>query len=266
MSWKFPFFGISQPNQGIPLFCLSSWYCEESLSRWLLLENVTVLLSIFTNTKSEYAGLILHRCGTGFLKMFSLRARLLEKLNKRETVTVSPEPTQTTTSSGLDDEESESPSAPLVRSLSSVTEGKVVEDFSSEQLHFIVDYIGSAHISEAQSVPLLLETLKRIKKQQFETIRVDFTILDGVLKVSNVDSNALLLTAPLYAVSLCAKEQLRGYEHTFGMNITRKKIHMCHAFQAGSKLEVGCSIVYFYICRNSYWAIVFHGFKEFNQL
>ena len=153
---------------------------------------------------------------------------------------LSPVPTQTTTTSGLDEDDSESATAPLVRKLASVTEGKVVEDFGSEQLHFIVDYIGSAHISEAQSVPLLLETLKRIKKQQFETIRVDFTILDGVLKVSNVESNALLLTAPLYAVSLCAKEQLRGYEHTFGLNITRKKIHMCHAFQAGSKLEVSC--------------------------
>lgn len=172
-----------------------------------------------------------------FRKMLLLKARLFDKWNKsgvRESLRS--EPTQAI-SSVLEDE-GDSLVVPLVRSLSSVTEGKVLQDFSSEQLHFIVDYIGSAHISEAQSVPLLLETLKRIKKQQFETIRVDFTILDGVLKVSNVETNALLLTAPLYAVSLCAKEQLRGYEHTFGMNITRKKIHMCHAFQAGSKLEV----------------------------
>ena len=117
-------------------------------------------------------------------------------------------------------------------------EGRLVEDYSSEELHFIVDYVGSAQISEAQSVTLLLETIKKVKRQQVRSLRVDFSIRDGVLKVSCVDSNSLVLTAPLYAVALCAHEQLRGFESTFGCNITRKGTHMSHVFQAGNQYEV----------------------------
>lgn len=118
------------------------------------------------------------------------------------------------------------------------TESRTVEDYSSGELHFIVDYVGSAQISEAKSTTRMMETMKRIKKQQIRSIRVNFTIRDGILLVSSVDSNSLILTAPLYAIALCAQEQLRGFDSTFGLNITRKKTHMCHVFQAGSQLEV----------------------------
>lgn len=118
------------------------------------------------------------------------------------------------------------------------TESRTVEDYSSGELHFIVDYVGSAQISEAKSITRMMETLKRIKKQQVRSIRVNFTIRDGILLVSTVESNSLILTAPLYAIALCAQEQLRGFDSTFGLNITRKKTHMCHVFQAGSQLEV----------------------------
>lgn len=118
------------------------------------------------------------------------------------------------------------------------TESRTVEDYSSGELHFIVDYVGSAQISEAKSITRMMETLKRIKKQQIRSLRVNFTIRDGILLVSSVESNSLILTAPLYAIALCAQEQLRGFDNTFGLNITRKKTHMCHVFQAGSQLEV----------------------------
>ncbi|XP_031563112.1 uncharacterized protein LOC116298715 [Actinia tenebrosa] len=120
---------------------------------------------------------------------------------------------------------------------SSLSEQKISEETSAEMLHFIVDFVGSSAISEAQSVQILSETLKRVKKQQLRAMRVDFTIRDGILKVSCVESNALLLTAPLYAIALCAQEQLRGFDNCFALNITRKRTHMCHVFQAGSCLE-----------------------------
>eukprot|EP00111_Clytia_hemisphaerica_P006364 TCONS_00018439-protein len=107
-----------------------------------------------------------------------------------------------------------------------------------DELSFIVDYIGSDYVSEAQSVPLLMETLKRIKKQHHKTIRVDLVLKSGILKViDNEQSGALLITAPLYAIALAAQEQLRGFETAFALNITRRRIHMCHVFQAGSRLE-----------------------------
>jgi hypothetical protein len=121
---------------------------------------------------------------------------------------------------------------------SSLSEPRSTEEMPAEQLHFIVDFVGSATISEAQSVQILSETLKRVKKQQLRAMRVDFNIRDGILKVSSVESNALLLTAPLYAIALCAQEQLRGFDNCFALNITRKRTHMCHVFQAGSRLEV----------------------------
>ncbi|XP_065070350.1 uncharacterized protein LOC135695275 isoform X1 [Rhopilema esculentum] len=106
-----------------------------------------------------------------------------------------------------------------------------------EILPFIVDYLGFDHISEAQSVPLMKETLKKIKKHHTKSLRVDFVIHDGILKVSDVTQGALLITAPLYAVALCAQEQLRGFDSTFAINITRRRVHLCHVFQAGSRLE-----------------------------
>ena len=112
----------------------------------------------------------------------------------------------------------------------------IVEEY--DDLSFIVDYIGSDYVSEAQSVPLLTETLKRIKKQHSKTIRVDLVLKSGIFKVTEGEHGALLITAPLYAISLCAQEQLRGFETTFALNITRRRIHMCHVFQAGSRLEV----------------------------
>ena len=107
-----------------------------------------------------------------------------------------------------------------------------------EILPFTVDYLGFDHISEAQSIPLMKETLKKIKKNHTKSVRVDFVIHDGILKVSDVTQGALLITAPLYAVALCAQEQLRGFDATFAINITRRRVHLCHVFQAGSKLEV----------------------------
>ena len=68
-----------------------------------------------------------------------------------------------------------------------------------DDLSFIVDYIGSDYVSEAQSVPLLMETLKRIKKQHHKTIRVDLVLKSGILKViDNEQSGALLITCLLY--------------------------------------------------------------------
>ena len=120
-----------------------------------------------------------------------------------------------------------------------------------EILPFIVDYLGFDHISEAQSIPLMKETLKKIKKSHTKSVRVDFVVHDGILKVSDVAQGALLITAPLYAVALCAQEQLRGFDSTFAINITRRRVHLCHVFQAGSKLEVNKINAYFYIftCR-----------------
>ena len=116
---------------------------------------------------------------------------------------------------------------------------RLAEDHSDE-LSFIVDYIGSDFVSEAQSVPLLMETLKRIKKQHHKTVRVDLVLKSGILKViDNEQRGALLITAPLYAIALAAQERLRGFETAFALNITRRRIHMCHVFQAGSRLEVG---------------------------
>ena len=126
-----------------------------------------------------------------------------------------------------------------------VTEDDNVEVF--DDLSFIVDYIGSDYISEAQSIPLLLETLKRIKKQHTKTMRVDLVLNGGICKVTDNEQGALLITAPLYAIALCAQEYLRGFETTFAINITRRRIHMCHVFQAGSRLEVSFTI-YSLIC------------------
>ena len=111
-----------------------------------------------------------------------------------------------------------------------------LEDF--DDISFIVDYIGSDYVPEAQSLPLLLETAKKIKKQHTKVVRVDLTLRRGVLKVTDNEQGALLITAPLYAIALCAQEQLRGFETTFALNITRRRIHLCHVFQAGSRLEV----------------------------
>ena len=117
---------------------------------------------------------------------------------------------------------------------------KTEEDNSNnfDDISFIVDYIGSDYVPEAQSLPLLLETAKKIKKQHTKGIRVDLTLRRGVLKVTDNEQGALLITAPLYAIALCAQEQLRGFETTFALNITRRRIHLCHVFQAGSRLEV----------------------------
>ena len=114
-----------------------------------------------------------------------------------------------------------------------------------EILPFTVDYLGFDHISEAQSIPLMKETLKKIKKNHTKSVRVDFVIHDGILKVSDVVQGALLITAPLYAVALCAQEQLRGFDATFAINITRRRVHLCHVFQAGSKLEVDIDFILF---------------------
>lgn len=114
-----------------------------------------------------------------------------------------------------------------------------------EMLPFIVDYLGFDHISEAQSIPLMKETLKKIKKSHTKSVRVDFVVHDGILKVSDVTQGALLITAPLYAVALCVQEQLRGFDSSFAINITRRRVHLCHVFQAGSKLEVNKIIACF---------------------
>ena len=125
----------------------------------------------------------------------------------------------------------------LIATNQNKSEHERVEDY--DDLSFIVDYIGSDYVSEAQSVPLLMETLKRIKKQHHKTIRVDLLLKSGVLKVVDTEqSGALIITAPLYAIALVAQEQLRGFESAFALNITRRRIHMCHVFQAGSRLEV----------------------------
>lgn len=159
--------------------------------------------------------------------MLSLRQRLKERWTKNDTnVTVK------------NDQVEQDETREILAKESASTTRKNVEASQLEQLHFIVDFIGSATISEAKSVQILSETLKRVKKQQLRTMRVDFTIRDGILKISCVESSALLLTAPLYAIALCAQEQLRGFDNCFALNITRKKTHMCHVFEAGSRLEV----------------------------
>ena len=140
--------------------------------------------------------------------------------------------------------------------LFSSNEQHVEEDEEEEPLPFTVDYLGFDHISEAQSVPLMKETLKKVKKHHTKTVRVDFVIHDGVLKVSNVSQGALLITAPLYAVALCAQEQLRGFDSTFAVNITRRRVHLCHVFQAGSRLEVSCQYVISSPVRISIWNIL----------
>ena len=112
-----------------------------------------------------------------------------------------------------------------------------------DDLSFFVDYIGSDYISEAQSIPLLLETLKRIKKQHTKTMRADLSLKGGIFKVKDIkEQGALLITAPMYAIAICAQEYLRGFETTFALNITRRRIHMCHVFKAKSRLEVSLII------------------------
>ena len=111
----------------------------------------------------------------------------------------------------------------------------------SQELHFIVDFLGYCQVSEVQSISLLLESVKRVKKGCNEPTRVDFVIKEGVLKVSSVGCHALILTVPLYIVALCAQESLRGFDKCFGVNITRKNAHLCYVFQAGSSLEVSLS-------------------------
>lgn len=166
--------------------------------------------------------------------MLSLRQRIREKWNKTETNL----PEQKDEREVLRGEEQRQTESIPSRDTTSSLETRNVDETPAECLHFIVDFIGSSTISEAKSVQILSETLKRVKKQQLRTIRVDFEIIDGILKVSSVESKALLLTAPLYAVALCAQEQLRGFEKCFALNITRKKLHMCHVFEARSGLEV----------------------------
>ena len=163
--------------------------------------------------------------------MHSLRRRLSQRWQRTDTETRVAESAE---SSHVEDGSLASQGTALL----SQTESRTVEDFSYGELHFIVDYVGSAQISEAKSITRMMETLKRIKKNQVRSIRVNFTIRDGILLVSSYETNSLILTAPLYAIALCAQEQLRGFDSTFGLNITRKKTHMCHVFQAGSQLEV----------------------------
>lgn len=158
--------------------------------------------------------------------MLSLRQRFRERWSRNEGDV-------STNKNEFEQEESRE-----ILSKTASEETRNVEELPSEQLHFIVDFIGSSTISEAKSVQILSETLKRVKKQQLRIMRVDFTITDGILKVSCVESSALLLTAPLYAIALCAQEQLRGFDNCFALNITRRKTHMCHVFEAGSRLEV----------------------------
>lgn len=114
----------------------------------------------------------------------------------------------------------------------------VDDSITSQELHFIVDYLGYCQVSEVQSISLLLESVKRVKKGCTEPTRVDFVIKEGVLKISSVGCHALILTVPLYIVALCAQESLRGFDKCFGVNITRKNAHLCYVFQAGSSLEV----------------------------
>ena len=116
--------------------------------------------------------------------------------------------------------------------------GSVDENIFNQELHFIVDYLGYCQVSEVQSISLLLESVKRVKKGCSQPSRVDFVIKEGVLKVSTVGCHALILTVPLYIVALCAQESLRGFDKCFGLNITRKNAHLCYVFEAGSSLEV----------------------------
>lgn len=118
------------------------------------------------------------------------------------------------------------------------------ENTLNQELHFIVDYLGYCQVSEVQSISLLLESVKRVKKGYTEPRRVDFVIKEGVLKISRVGGHALILTVPLYIVALCAQESLRGFDKCFGINITRKNAHLCYVFQAGSSLEV-----MYFLCR-----------------
>ena len=165
--------------------------------------------------------------------MQSLRRRLSQRWQRTENEVRVADSSITT---GYDEESSLANQATAL--LIPQAESRRVEEYGSEELHFIVDYVGSAQISEAKSITRMMETLKRIKKLQVRSIRVNFTIRDGILLVSSCESNSLILTAPLYAIALCAQEQLRGFDSCFGLNITRKKTHMCHVFEAGSKLEV----------------------------
>ena len=163
--------------------------------------------------------------------MHSLRRRLSQRWQRADNVI----PVAESAESGQAEEGS---SNSQTTALLPQSESRTVEEYSAGELHFIVDYVGSAQISEAKSITRMLDTLKRIKKQQIRSIRVNFTIRDGILLVSSFESNSLVLTAPLYAIALCVQEQLRGFDTTFGLNITRRKTHMCHVFQAGSQLEV----------------------------
>lgn len=165
--------------------------------------------------------------------MYSLRRRLSQRWHRTDNEAAVAESCQ---NENVEEASLASQATALLPQTESTS--RVVEDYSTEELHFIVDYVGSAQISEAKSVTRMMETLKRIKKQQIRSIRVDFIIRDGILLVSSMDSKSLILTAPLYAIALCVQEQLRGFDSTFGLNITRKKTHMCHVFQAGSQLEV----------------------------
>ncbi|XP_028412259.1 uncharacterized protein LOC114535076 [Dendronephthya gigantea] len=115
--------------------------------------------------------------------------------------------------------------------------GSMGDNIFNQELHFIVDYLGYSQVSEVQSISLLLESVKRVKKGCSEASRVDFVIKEGVLKISTVGCHALILTVPLYIVALCAQESLRGFDKCFGLNITRKNSHLCYVFQAGSSLE-----------------------------
>lgn len=162
--------------------------------------------------------------------MHSLRRRLSQRWQRADNVI----PVAESAESGQAEEGS---SNSQTTALLPQSESRTVEEYSAGELHFIVDYVGSAQISEAKSITRMLDTLKRIKKQQIRSIRVNFTIRDGILLVSSFESNSLVLTAPLYAIALCVQEQLRGFDTTFGLNITRRKTHMCHVFQAGSQLE-----------------------------
>ena len=119
--------------------------------------------------------------------------------------------------------------------------GSVDDNIFNQELHFIVDYLGYCQVSEVQSISLLLDSVKRVKKGCAEPSRVDFVIKEGVLKISTVGCHALILTVPLYIVALCAQESLRGFDKCFGLNITRKNAHLCYVFQAGSSLEVRMS-------------------------
>ena len=134
--------------------------------------------------------------------------------------------------------------------------GSIDDNVSNQELHFIVDYLGYCQVSEIQSISLLLDSVKRVKKGCAEPSRVDFVIKQGVLKISTVGCHALILTVPLYVVALCAQESLRGFDTCFGLNVTRKNAHLCYVFQAGSSLEVRiCAEPKFYQSANSSFSI-----------